>query len=44
LYVQPCRARVELERCEHFPIEQPGITTLRTETAAFLADVVRAAP
>jgi alpha-beta hydrolase superfamily lysophospholipase len=32
---------VELERCEHFPIEEPGVSTLRTETAAFLADVMR---
>jgi alpha-beta hydrolase superfamily lysophospholipase len=35
---------VELERCEHFPIEEPGVSTLRVETAAFLADVVRDAP
>jgi alpha-beta hydrolase superfamily lysophospholipase len=32
---------VELERCEHFPIEEPGVSTLRTEIAAFLADVMR---
>jgi alpha-beta hydrolase superfamily lysophospholipase len=32
---------VELERCEHFPIEEPGVSTLRTATAAFLADVIR---
>jgi hypothetical protein len=32
---------VKLERCEHFPIEQPGVNTLCAETAAFLANVVR---
>src|SRR3954454_12042922 len=32
---------VELEGCEHFPIEERGVSTLRTETAAFLADVMR---
>jgi alpha-beta hydrolase superfamily lysophospholipase len=38
-----CSTRyVELERCEHFPIEEPGVSTLRAETAAFLADVARA--
>jgi alpha-beta hydrolase superfamily lysophospholipase len=34
---------VELERCEHFPIEEPGVSTLRTQSAAFLADVIAAA-
>jgi alpha-beta hydrolase superfamily lysophospholipase len=28
---------VLLERCEHFPLEAPGVEVLRTETLAFLA-------